>query len=204
MLKRAHESLEDEVAFLIEKINYLLRKVETYDKALNEFNQIKLTIDEAEENTRGCKDIVRAIKDSIDTSNVDLKCLSDFSSSLMNRLESGLDFINKRIDDIDERSFEDYERLHSSIDTLRQDILKDLESYLDEDDLIDVKEIIEQKNRYFEYLISNVHHNYLNVDRQLCELHGAQEGSKELFSSIRKDLCRFQNALVRKGVPIDN
>lgn len=202
--KKPDATLEENMEYVLNKVDYLLRKVEIYDKAINEFNELKLTIEEAKENTRHNKDVIRSVKDSIDTNSRDTQCLSEFSKSLMDRLDTKLEFLTKRIDDLDERTYEDDACLELKISNLRDETQQDLESYLDTDDLGDIKEIIEQKNRYFEFLISNVHHNYLNVDRQLCELSAWKDGSAEMFSSIKKDLCRFQNALVRKGVPIDN
>jgi hypothetical protein len=201
--RKPEATLEENMDYVLSKIDYLLRKVEHYDRALNEFNEIKITIDEAKENTRKSKDLIREIKGSIDLHTRDLKCLSDFANSLLERIENGLEFVKARIDDLDERSYLDDECLRLKIEDVEAGIHKDLELYLDIDDLEDIKETIEQKNRYFELLITNVHHNYLNVDRQLSVLNQSDLESKADRLSMHKDLCRFQNALVRKGVPID-
>lgn len=202
-VRKPEATLEENMDYVLNKMDYLLRKVENYDRALNEFNEIKLTIDEAKENTRRNKDIIREVKDSIDINSHDIKCLSDFSNSLSSRIEEGLEFVKDRIDDLDERTFEEHEKLHSEVDTLKDDIQDQLAYYLDTEDLLDIKDLIKEEHYFFKCMVNNVQHNYLDFAKQLDLLNQWQSSSSEMFSLLKKDLCRFQNALVRKGVPVD-
>jgi len=204
MLKRSHESLDDEVAFLIDKINYLLRKVETYDRALNEFNQIKLIIEEAKENTRLSKDIVRETKDSIGIASTDIDTLSKSIKNLANRFDNHCDHTRRVIGDLDIRSFDEDEKLELSIETLRQTIQEDLKSYLTVNDLRDIKKNSLDHRMFLERCISNAHENNFALEIRIKKLEERLDINEEKMMSIRKDMCRFQNALLRKGVPLDD
>jgi tetratricopeptide (TPR) repeat protein len=201
--KKTDATVEENLDYALNKIDYLLRKVEIYDKALNEFNEIKLTIDEAKENTRGCKVIVQTVKDSIEVHGQDIKCLSDFSNSLLERIEKGLGLLEDRINELAKRTDSEDEVLEGLINSLRTEIQTALQSHATYGDIQDVKSCISNEKRFLGMCISNAHENNLALESRIKELEEAHKKSEEALTSQHKDLCRFQNALVRKGVPID-
>src|ERR1700722_12462586 len=115
MLKRAHESLEDEVAFLIEKINHILRKVENYDRALNEFAQIKLTIEEAKENSRLSKDLFREAKDTSTSNAGDITTLVNLIGTVTERFDSKFDYLKDKMLVLSDRVTNHKEELFSQM-----------------------------------------------------------------------------------------
>ena len=203
MLKRAHDNLEDEVAFLIEKINYLLRKVEIYDKALNEFNQIKLTIDEAAEHTRHSKDLVREAKDLSNTNSTDISTLVKLISTLTDRFDSKFVYLKDKLLVLGDRVTNHKEELDLKREDFREEIYGDLRCYLTLMDGSDIRNEIKANQKSCESMISNINNNLFNIDNTLLDLKKIVDAHKETHIAMQKDLCRFQNALVRKGVPID-
>jgi len=204
MLKRAHASLDDEVAFLIEKINYLLRKVESYDRALNEFTQIKLIIDEAEKNTRLSKDIVRESKDACVKNATDIGTLVQLISTLTERFDSRFDYLKDKLFVLSDREINHKDELEKKIIDSHEVVMGILNNYLTVADHDISEEAQKEHDDCIDVLISNIKFNHWNLENEVRSLKNLFNAQGDRIISLQKDLCRFQNALVRKGVPIDN
>jgi hypothetical protein len=200
----AIRTVDEHVQYLLDKVSYLLKKVENYDRALNEFAQIKLTIDEAAENTRSSKNIVRETKDSVNTNSIDICTLSKAVHNLSHLFHNDREHLRNMIGDLDIRSFDEDERLESLINTLELDIQEDLKSYLTTNDLRDINRSANENTKFLQLCISNAHENNLALDLKVSSLEERLDLHEEKIMSLRKDMCRFQNAMLRKGVSIDD
>src|SRR5690348_2237372 len=97
ILKKPHATPEEDISYLLDKMDYMLRKVEHYDRALNEFNIIKTTIEESAANSRSSKNMVQKAGDVLDIHETDINFLSKQCADLSDRMQSQFDFLNDRI-----------------------------------------------------------------------------------------------------------
>lgn len=204
ILKKPQATPEEDVAYLLDKMDYMLRKVESYDRALNEFNVIKETIEEGAENSRNSKNMVKNAFDYINNHADDISSLSFSCADLSEKIEEKFNFFNDRMNVLFIKSNKDREDLESKINELREQIQKELSFYLTLDDLREIKAHREKQDQELINLHSIINDNRICVFEELESLKSFHKDCKEKILLLQKDLCRLQNALVRKGVPVDN
>lgn len=202
--KRPKATVEENIAYLLDKTDCLLRKVEIYDRALNEFSQIKLTIDEATENTRKSKDMVKEAKEASNIQANDITTLVKLIQTLTTNYDFQIDSLKKIFLVLSDRVTNHREELDQEIEKRCSEIREDMNSLLTTNDWLEINKKIDENKKYFESLISNVHDNAFKFSNDIEELFMLFKESQNKHEKFRKDLCIFQNALVRKGVPIDN
>jgi hypothetical protein len=194
---------DDNIEYLLNKMNYMQRKVEIYDRAINEFNELKISLDEIKENSRRSKDLHRNSKEASDINSNDISTLVKLIGTLSERSEDQHGSLKEKLAEMNEKILDQREFTYQYAHDLKTEMYEAFEGLVKLPSLAEVNKKIDDQKKYFERLISQINNNFFQFTHDLKDLSALLDASKTQQEAFRKDLLRFQNALVRKGVPFD-
>jgi DNA repair exonuclease SbcCD ATPase subunit len=183
-----------------EKVDYLMRKVETYDRALNEFKEIKSTLNDSAENTRKSKNLVQRAFDSINVHQNDIDSLSKLCQQISQEIERGFKHLegcilalSLKVNSLDTET-------NKRISEMRDNLSQEAESYLNLDHLKQIQEDADILFVNFAKMISNVHNNYFDVEDHIRKIDELCQSSSGKITSIQKEISRIQNSIFRHRI----
>lgn len=197
VLKKEPATVEEDMAYLLDKIDYMLRKIETYDRALNEFNEIKKTIEECADNSRKSKVLVQDIKEIFNLHQSDIYTLTSSAFDLSNRIENQSESVNSRIDSLEDKLEKSKNYWDCSLNKLESRMSLVMQDRPTHEEI----KIIQEENRdslcSVLKVLAFVQENIILIEDKLKEFISLHENSKAYQLSLHKDICRLQTSIAR-------
>jgi hypothetical protein len=197
VLKKDEPTIEESIAYLTDKCEYFLVKVQNYDRALNEFNLLKLKLDEILETHKKSLQFISQSNDAINSHSFDLQTLT-------NRIREGDDLLhetefslNQRIDSLKYKVDDEGKARLSDIQNFYDFLDRVLESYPTNKD---ISAIDESNQENFKALTEQIFQSQEDIETLLLskeEFSSIEPRINEKILNISKDICRIQNAIVR-------